>query len=120
MRTRQGRQFSQPARRIHDRVSCSRLSEVRTDLARCYTRKLGSSPRLCWPHLGLSFGRSGLGTCSLGQVRLQNAMNSAFFLSEVPPGYPKGMSSDHLVLETSKGVPTIRAGTPNSAHLEGP
>jgi hypothetical protein len=47
-------------------------------------------------------------------------MNSAFFLSEVPPGYPKGTSSDHLVLETSKGVPTIRAGTPNSAHLEGP
>jgi hypothetical protein len=23
------------------------------------------------------------------------------------------------VLETSKGVPTIRAGTPNAAHLEG-
>jgi hypothetical protein len=48
-------------------------------------------------------------------------MKSAFFLSEVPPGYPKGMRSDHhWFLETSKGVPTNRAGTPDGAHLELP
>jgi hypothetical protein len=33
----------------------------------------------------------------------------------------KRMISDHhLFVETSKGVPTIRAGTPNSGHLELP
>jgi hypothetical protein len=30
------------------------------------------------------------------------------------------MSSDHhMFVETSKGVPTNRAGTPDGAHLEG-
>jgi hypothetical protein len=44
-----------------------------------------------------------------------------FFLSEFPPGYPKGMCSDHhWFAETSKGVPTIRVGTPDAPHLELP
>jgi hypothetical protein len=47
-------------------------------------------------------------------------MELGFFLSDLPPGCPKGMSSDHhLFLETRKGVPTNRAGTPDGAHLEG-
>jgi hypothetical protein len=46
-------------------------------------------------------------------------MKSAFFLSEVPRDIQKEWFPITYVLETSKGVPTIRAGTPNSAHLEG-
>jgi hypothetical protein len=46
-------------------------------------------------------------------------------LSDVPPGCPKGISSDHRVareaiLETRKGVPTNWAGTPDAHYLERP
>jgi hypothetical protein len=48
-------------------------------------------------------------------------MTSGFFLSDLPPGCPKGMSSDHhWFVETRKGVPTNRAGTPDALHLELP
>jgi hypothetical protein len=48
------------------------------------------------------------------------------FLSDVPPGCPKGIGSDHHWLreerfvETRKGVPTNWAGTPDASHLEHP
>jgi hypothetical protein len=42
-------------------------------------------------------------------------------LSDVPPGCPKGIRSDHhWFLETRKGVPTNWAGTPDTRHLELP
>jgi len=46
-------------------------------------------------------------------------------LSDVPPGCPKGIRSDHhfareAILETRKGVPTNWAGTPDAYYLERP
>jgi hypothetical protein len=57
---------------------------------------------------------------------LQRHGVSFFFPSDVPPGCPKGISSDHhslletWFLETRKGVPTNWAGTPDLHHLELP
>jgi len=45
---------------------------------------------------------------------------SGFFLSELPAGFPKGISSDHhWFVETRKGAPTNWVGTPDAPHLEG-
>jgi hypothetical protein len=42
-----------------------------------------------------------------------------FFLSELPAGFPKGISSDHhRFVETRKGAPTNWVGTPDALHLE--
>src|SRR5450756_2648931 len=70
----------------------------------------------------------GLGAGSLGQVgrpvsgtslRVLQANGIGLSLSDVPPGCPKGIRSDHhWFLETRKGVPTNWAGTPDAAHLE--
>jgi hypothetical protein len=68
-------------------------------------------------------GLEAFGAGSLGQVDrpvtgtalrvFKSAMASGFFLSELPVGFPKGLSSDHhMFLETRKGVPTNWAGTP--------
>jgi hypothetical protein len=72
--------------------------------------------------------RSAAPVARTGLARLHIAIRNdfGFFLSELPPGCPKGMSSDHhcwletWFLETRKGVPTIRAGTPDAPHLELP
>jgi hypothetical protein len=80
---------------------------------------------------GLSFGlaalapavldRSAVSVARTGLARQNNRNDGGFFLSELPPGYPKGIRSDHhWFVETSKGVPTNRAGTPDRLHLERP
>jgi hypothetical protein len=71
-----------------------------------------------------------LGAGSLGQVgrpvsgtslRVLQDNGVGLSLSDVPPGCPKGIRSDHhWFLETRKGVPTNWAGTPDAAHLELP
>jgi hypothetical protein len=81
--------------------------------------------------MGLSFGLAALAPAVLDRSAVPVARTGlalpsrpndfGFFLSELPPGYPKGMRSDHhWFVETSKGVPTIRAGTPDTRHLELP
>jgi hypothetical protein len=70
-----------------------------------------------------------LGAGSLGQVGrpvpgtalrvFTFATVSGFFLSELPAGFPKGISSDHhRFVETRKGAPTNWVGTPDAVHLE--
>ena len=70
------------------------------------------------------------GAGSLGQVGrpvtgtalrvFTSATVSGFFLSELPAGFPKGISSDHhRFVETRKGAPTNWVGTPDAPHLEG-
>jgi hypothetical protein len=72
----------------------------------------------------------GFGAGSLGQVgrpvsgpalRVNRSNGVGLSLSDVPPGCPKGISSDHhIFLETRKGVPTNWAGTPDAHYLELP
>jgi hypothetical protein len=70
-----------------------------------------------------------IGAGSLGQVGrpvtgtalrvFTSATVSGFFLSELPAGFPKGISSDHhWFVETRKGAPTNWVGTPDALHLE--
>jgi hypothetical protein len=70
-----------------------------------------------------------IGAGSLGQVGrpvtgtalrvFTSATVSGFFLSELPAGFPKGISSDHhRFVETRKGAPTNWVGTPDALHLE--
>jgi hypothetical protein len=70
-----------------------------------------------------------IGAGSLGQVGrpvtgtalrvFTSATVSGFFLSELPAGFPKGISSDHhRFVETRKGAPTNWVGTPDAFHLE--
>jgi hypothetical protein len=54
-----------------------------------------------------------------GLARFTFTTVSGFFLSELPAGFPKGISSDHhRFVETRKGAPTSWAGTPDALHLE--
>jgi hypothetical protein len=79
---------------------------------------------------GIKRQPEGIGTGSLGQVgrpvsgpalRVTQSNGIGFSLSDVPPGCPKGISSDHhMFVETRKGVPTNWAGTPDAYYLELP
>jgi hypothetical protein len=90
----------------------------------------GRVPVYAGPRQGLSVGSlQTLGAGSLGQVGrpvlgtalrvFTSATVSGFFLSELPAGFPKGISSDHhRFVETRKGAPTNWVGTPDALHLE--
>ena len=108
--------------------------------ALCQCTNSGRVPVYAGPVLEpdlLSQGGAGLsvrslqtfGAGSLGQVGrpvpgtalrvFTSATLSGFFLSELPAGFPKGISSDHhRFVETRKGAPTNWVGTPDALHLE--
>ena len=115
-----GRTTFQPARRFwpEGRNGSPRF---RTKPAQpCGLGKPGSLPRLCWPP------RSGLSVRPEGHRHRQSWTGGLAFsgawpctfefcdsfggsLSDVPPGCPKGKSSDHhCFAETRKGVLTIK------------
>jgi len=87
------------------------------------------SPSVLAP-FGIKRQPEGIGAGSLGQVsrpvsgpalRAVQSNGIGLSLSDVPPGCPKGISSDHhMFVETRKGVPTNWAGTPDAHHLELP
>jgi hypothetical protein len=122
---RAGRRFNKPAPR--GSRNWHRVSEVRTKQARWKARKLGSHPRLCWPLPGLSLGPRTSAPAVLdrsvgpfpNRLCAPQGNGTGFSLSDVPPGCPKGMGTDHhwlrekRVLETRKGAPTNWAGTPD-------
>ncbi len=98
--------------------------------ALCRCANSGRVPVYAGPRRGLSV-RSlwTVGAGSLGQVGrpvpgmalriFTSATVSGFFLSELPAGFPKGISSDHhRFVETRKGAPTNWVGTPDAPHLE--
>jgi hypothetical protein len=106
-----------------------RVFEVRTKLAHLIgVQTRAASPSVLAPSQGLSVRPLGaFGTGSLGQVdrplpddltRLTSTTALVSSFSDVPAGYPKGISSrHHRFVETRKGVPTNWAGTPDATHL---
>jgi hypothetical protein len=98
--------------------------------APCRRANSGRVPVCAGPHQGLSVRSfQTISAGSLGQVGrpvtgttlrvFASATVSGFFLSELPAGFPKGISSDHhRFVETRKGAPTNWVGTPDALHLE--
>ena len=90
----------------------------------------GRFPVYAGPGLGLSVrSLQTFGAGSLGQVgrpvpgtalrAFTFATVSGFFPSELPAGFPKGISSvHHGFVETRKGAPTSWAGTPDGFYLD--
>ena len=98
--------------------------------ALCRCANSGRVPVYAGPRRGLSVrSLRTIGAGSLGQVGrpvpgstsrvFTSTTVTGLFLSELPAGFPKGISSDHhRFVETRKGAPTNWVGTPDALHLE--
>ena len=123
-----GRTTIQPARRLMALRPKTALRGSNQTGAALWLRKLGSYPVYAGPVNGIKrrtrrprhrqswTGRPCLFRRLCPHLQAKRQLRS--LLSDVPPGCPKGKSSDHhCFAKTRKGVPTNWASTPDRPHL---